>query len=236
MKKNRKIPMVCLAVLLLFFSTVASALAETATGMIFQVTGDGFSLHTDESVLRVAVTADTFWDTDAALTDGDVVTVHSDSPADGGVLYADRISCHTIRGIIDEAVTDTEEPYLLLLSDGGGERVRVNLGSISMRTVAPGLPALIYYNGIQTRSIPPQITAQYLRGLTLCGTIAEIEADGRLLLLKEDGETVILHLSEETHVLTDPEIGKPVSVSVLPQLRLSLPAQYEAQDILPANQ
>ena len=220
-------------ILALVLSLNAAASADTLIGMVTDISDEGITLYTDGGIRFAAAKADTAWETDDMPAVGDMVTVLFKRSTDG-MIHADTIICHRITGTVSEIVA-SEGPYLILMPDGENEAVRVNLIDIPLRNVAAGLPVTVYYNGIRTRSIPPQITADYIRGQTFTGTITYITDSGEIGLLKDDGETILLHISPDTILATELEVGIPVSVSVLPQMRLSIPAQYEAQDIFPAN-
>ena len=225
----------CTAVLTVMLFSGPPAYAEAFVGMISGRTETGFTLHTEGKTLNTVITKDTVWDVSDGLENGDVVTIFSDKPAYHGLLYAQTVTCHTLRGVISRVV-EGETPYLLLLPENGMDEIQVNLPAIPPSGMAAGITVKVYYNGMQTRSIPPQITALYLRGATLRGTVTKVMENGVIRLQKDDGETVLLHPTDETVVLTTPEAGKRVEVSVLPAMRLSLPAQYEIQDILPINE
>ena len=209
--------------------------AETVTGLISSPTPEGFTLYTAEGPLPVTVTESTLWDTDGPLTEGDAAAVRL-TEAEDGTLTAEAVTCYRVRGQITEVnMTEGEEPFLILQPEDGSEPVRVNLSGIPLRAAVPGITAEVWYSGIITRSVPPQITALYMRGTVLQGVITKVLESGNLLLQTEDGETVLLCLSEDTLMLTEPEIGKAVQVSVYPAVRLSLPPQYEAQDVFEAE-
>lgn len=214
--------------LLLVIGIGSASLAETWEGMVIARSGNAITLYADGNIRAVKTDDGTAFETESELRIGDVVTV-SGNEYDAATLIAETVVCHILRGTVTE-ITDTEEPYLLLEA-AGGETVRVNLSESDPERFTAGIPVTVYYNGMQTRSIPPQITAQYIRGIEITGTVTAVSEDG-MMLCTEDGESVFLHRSEETLVPVDIEAGNTVRASVLPQMRLSLPAQYEAQDIL----
>ncbi len=222
----------CLLTVILTLCIALPAGAADISGVLADITADGFTLHTGEETLRVLVSDKTAWDIDNEPADGDVAIVRTDDAGPNGELHADAVSVHKMCGIIEQ-VFDGEEPFFLLLPDDRTEVIRVNLADVPPRSVAAGLAVDVYYNGMQTRSIPPQITALYVRGRILKGTVSAIGKNGELTMMTEEGEEVIIHLTRDTVLLTDLDAGKTVSVAVLPQMRLSLPAQYEAQDVLP---
>lgn len=217
------------------FIPQATGAAETVTGLFSSPKPQGFTLYTAEGPLTVTVTESTLWDTDGPLTEGDAAAVRL-TEAEDGTLTAAVIISYRLRGQITEVnMTEGEEPFLMLQPEDSPEPIRVNLGGIPLRAAVPGITAEIWYNGIMTRSVPPQITALYMRGTVLQGVITKVLESGNLLLQTEDGDTVLLCLSEDTLMLTEPEIGKAVQASVYPAVRLSMPPQYEAQDVFEAE-
>ena len=226
-------------VLILALTLAAWTAAEPAkvTGMIIEQTENGFAFSTEEGIRFAALSEQTVTETDGELAVGDVVTVTFSGRTDRRMLNADSVVCRKLIGTVEsvEPASEEEEAYFLLNLEDGQETVRVNLDEISSDRVIPGLPVTVYYSGAMTRSIPPQITAQYVRGTVLRGEITDVTEDGQVTLETEDGETVILHCSEETLVFAELTIGSRVSVSVAPQVLLSLPAQYGALDILPIS-
>lgn len=229
MKKT--ISFLFLTVSIMMLCIVTPAGAADSSGIITAITEDGFTLHAEKETLRVIVSDTTMWDIENTPTDGDLAIVHSNHAVTNGTLYADAVSVHKMCGIVEQ-VFDGDEPFFLLMPDDRTEMIRVNLVGIPPHSVDAGLAVDVYYNGMQTRSIPSQITALYVRGGILKGTVTAVKENGDLTMTTDEGEKVIILLSDETLLLTELEVGKSVSVSVLPQTRLSLPAQYEAQDIL----
>ena len=217
------------------FTRHATGAEETVSGLISSPKPQGFTLYTAEGPLTVTVTESTLWDADGPLTEGDAALVQL-TEAEDGTLTAAVITCYRVRGQITEVnMTEGEEPFLMLQPENGSEPIRVNLSGIPLRAAVPGIAVEIWYNGIMTRSVPPQITALYMRGTVLQGVITKVLESGDLLLQTDDGETVLLCLSEDTMMLTEPEIGKAVRASVYPAVRLSMPPQYEAQDVFEAE-
>ena len=234
--KRKAHKLLFLAPLILMLALCSGGLAETwfRTGMVTDATETGFTLYTGDEMLRVVITEQTERDVEGEPENGDVVTVRSDGSVQNGLLYADGIALHKLSGVVEE-ITDGEEPYLLLMPLNGAEPIRVNLRNIPASKVAASMQAQVYYDGKQTRSVPPQITALYIRGTVLRGTVETVCDNGDLILRTDPEEKVLVHLTAKTLLLTTLEAGKTVLISVLPQMRLSMPPQYEAQDILPVN-
>lgn len=224
--------LVCMLALLLFLGAEIAAQAETAQGMVIGFSEEGIVLYADGNIRTAMILGDTVYDTEGELHVGDVVTVSYDG-CENGMPIAETVACHRLHGIITDIVYGAE-PYLMFMPFGG-EAVRVNLTEAPSDSLAAGVPVTVYYNGMRTRSVPAQITAQYIRGTMLAGTVTDL-TDGSMRLLTESGETVILHSSGDTVIPTEIKVGNVVWASVAPPLRLSLPAQYEAQDIMKINE
>lgn len=235
MRRKRIVIWICGILTVILSAAGAEADIEIRTGMILEISETGFQMYTGDEIMTVMITESTGWDTDGILRQGDMVVICSEEPEKDGVLYADHIIDHRIRGCVTE-VTEGQEPYLLLNPGEGSEWIRVNTAGLPMRSLAAGSIVDVYYDGIMTRSIPAQITALYIRGTVLGGKVLEIGENGELLILGKDGEKVLLHVTEDTLMPTEPKIGNEIKASVFPQMRLSLPAQYEAQDILVINE
>lgn len=220
--------------LALALGTWAAAEISTMTGMIVELTEDGFAFQTENGIRLATVSEDTALETDGDLAIGDVTTIAYSGMTAHRTLNTDMVICHTLTGTVT-LVCKEDEPYFLMTPEDGSETVRVNLPDTFSERVIPGLTVTVYYNGARTRSVPPQIAAQYVRGPVLQGKITDVVGNDTVYLKLENGETVILHCPEKAIVLTTLTVGNRVSVSVTPRVRLSFPAQYEAIDILPMS-
>lgn len=228
MRKTLQRILSCMLALSLFLCVEVVAETETCEGMIIGFTEDGFTIYADGNIRSITITEDTVFDTDGELGIGDVITVGFSDP-DGETLHADAVTCHRIFGIVTDIIR-ADEPYLMFKTDGE-ETLRVNLTQLQADSCVMDMPVTVYYNGMRTRSIPAQITAQYICGTMLSGTVIALEKDD-VTLLTDDGEIVILHRSADTVIPTEVEIGANICAEVTPQMRLSYPAQYEALNIL----
>jgi len=95
-----------------------------------------------------------------------------------------------------EILEITDEYVLIDTADMG--HVQVNL---SEDTVIEGVDALeigqtavVMYNGMMTRSLPPQITALHIGVYAVSGVIAEVLEDSIVIVNDETGEQIILTL------------------------------------------
>ena len=94
-------------------------------------------------------------------------------------------------------ILEITDEYVLLNTPEMGH-VQVNL---SEDTVIEGVDALelgqtaiVMYNGMMTRSLPPQVTALHIGVYAVSGVIAEVLEDRLVLIQDETGEEIILML------------------------------------------
>ena len=114
----------------------------------------------------------------------------------------------------------------------GGEYPQVEVFYNAEDTVLEGVEAFdigdyvyVQYNGVMTRSIPPQITAEKVSVWKLEGTVTAIEADGFMLDTAEQGEVWCNATVEQLATLA---VGASLTVYTNGIMTLSLPAQVTA--------
>ena len=114
----------------------------------------------------------------------------------------------------------------------GGEHPQVEVFYNAEDTVLEGVEALeignyvyVQYNGVMTRAIPPQITAEQISVWKLEGTVTAIEADGFMLDTAEQGEVWCNATVEQLATLA---VGASLTVYTNGIMTLSLPAQVTA--------
>ena len=114
----------------------------------------------------------------------------------------------------------------------GGEYPQVEVFYNAEDTVREGVEALeignyvyVQYNGVMTRAIPPQITAEQVSVWKLEGTVTAIEADGFMLDTAEQGEVWCNATVEQLSTLA---VGASLTVYTNGIMTLSLPAQVTA--------
>ena len=114
----------------------------------------------------------------------------------------------------------------------GSEYPQVEVFYNAEDTVLEGVEALeignyvyVQYNGVMTRAIPPQITAEQVSVWKLEGTVTAIEADGFMLDTAEQGEVWCNATVEQLSTLA---VGASLTVYTNGIMTLSLPAQVTA--------
>lgn len=127
----------------------------------------------------------------------------------------------------------TDEYYLILTTDG--QRIQVNLdASTGFDGNAPALGDLIhvFYDGKMTRSIPAQVTAQHIGCYYHTGAIVELTQEGFTL----DADEQIIEVHAQQELLGGLENGQQVKVYTNGIMTMSLPAQVNADLVVPIGE
>lgn len=128
-------------------------------------------------------------------------------------------------GIIMEA---DENGLLILQNDGTEVYVHISADTvIEVENLAVGAYANVDYNGMMTRSLPPQISALRVYGAVVEGIITEI-MDGCFLLSTETHGDIIVNFPADMSITV---AGEHVRVYFDGAMTMSLPAQIGAQFI-----
>ena len=83
----------------------------------------------------------------------------------------------------------------------------------------------VSYNGMMTRSLPPQVTAEKVTAYRFTGTVSQLQDDGFLLTTEEAGDVWVRALSEQLETVED---GQEVTVYFDGVMTMSLPGQINA--------
>lgn len=83
----------------------------------------------------------------------------------------------------------------------------------------------VTYNGMMTRSIPPQVTAEKVTAYRFTGTVSQLTEDGFLLTTEEAGDVQVNALAEQ---LEGVEENAEVTVYFNGVMTMSLPGQISA--------
>lgn len=123
----------------------------------------------------------------------------------------------------------------LLLQDAVQGEVQVNLSEdtlfegAELDELAAGQFVLVLYNGMMTRSLPPQVTALKVGVYAITGEVTGAEEGSFTLLRDEIGDEVIVFLSEGGEA---PAEGERVTVYTNGAMTMSLPAQTTALGVV----
>lgn len=137
----------------------------------------------------------------------------------------------SIEGFVVEI---TEEGYLIETSDLGEVMVLTHEETYTetVRDILPGDYLYIDYNGMMTRSLPPQINASVIRMHVLSGSIVESNAEENSVLLNTDthGEVIVFLPEVWAGQALDCE---NLTVYFNGAMTMSLPAQIGAGFVIP---
>jgi len=95
-----------------------------------------------------------------------------------------------------EIVEITDEYVLINTADMGNVQVNLSEDTVieGVDALEIGQTAVVMYNGMMTRSLPPQITALHIGVYAVSGVIAEVLEDSIVIVNDETGEQIILTL------------------------------------------
>lgn len=154
----KKIRNVLLALALLTGIAFAETDRPELTGVVLEITEDGFALDSDEGIRFVILSENTVYDGSTEITEGDTVTVLYEGRTDRRSVNAELVRCYSLTGEVT-VIHLSEEPWLLLLPEGEEEPVQVNLTEEQAEGLHRGGRYEVWFSGAMTASIPPQISA-----------------------------------------------------------------------------
>ena len=195
--------------------------AVTLSGIVTEVREDQL-LMTDDTGrrLQVMLKDTTRLEAEEPLQPGDFVRVTYNglmSRSVPAIIGADVIACHRLRGTVQEK----GEGSLLLRVDESTTRL-----ILTDEAFEPGTLITVCCESTEGDAL----TALYVRGPELCGTITGVMEEG--FLLDTGSEEVTVLLNDDTILGVQPEAGLAVRVAVTGAMTLSLPAQYTASLVL----
>lgn len=95
------------------------------------------------------------------------------------------------------------------------------------------MPVTVYHDGKVTRSIPPQVSASYVRLMEMEGVIDETTEEG-FLMTDVNGMQYRVALTEEARLFVAPAAGTAVRVVYNGVTTMSIPALVNGMEVLPA--
>ena len=146
-------------------------------------------------------------------------------------VQADEQEIFDLSGVVLEM-----NDAFILIEDSDGQQVQVNLFEDTVTegdAIVPGALIHVMYNGMMTRSLPPQVAAIRVSCFAFTGEIAEMNQNGFLLHPDEGIDAVQVNASEE--LLEGLEPGSRVTVYFSGAMTMSLPGQIGAELIVPAE-
>lgn len=83
----------------------------------------------------------------------------------------------------------------------------------------------VSYNGVMTRSLPPQVTAEKVTAYSFTGTVSQLKEEGFMLTTETAGDVWVNALPEQLETVAD---GQEVTVYFNGIMTMSLPGQISA--------
>ena len=115
-----------------------------------------------------------------------------------------------------EIIEITDEYVLINTADMGSVQVNLSEDTVieGVDALELGQTAVVMYNGMMTRSLPPQVTALHIGVYAVSGVITEVLEDSIVIIQDETGEEIVLtlpvidDLGENEELLADEELAE----------------------------
>lgn len=205
---------------------------ETLVGEVVEVLENGFLFQNDQwGEVQVNTDEKTIIEGQQTLLPGDYVTVFFSGAMTASLppqIYGTKVVCIKIEGEVTGITEDGKSIVVEALEKG---QVVVHLPQEAISIPAVGSYVILYYNGIETMSLPPQLNPQKMTAYgLLTGEVTQMEED--FLMLGEGDDAVRVNISkEETIMADDIKIGDTVQVLHNGRMTRSLPPQVFANRI-----
>lgn len=186
-------------------------IVDTATleGFVLDVQDGIILLQTREGQrIEALLTADTFMDGNEPAI-GDYIHITYNGQMTKSIpsqITADYVGNYVLMGLVSDM---TEEGFLLTY---GEQSWQVNATEAQLALIQDGMFITVFHNGIMTRSIPAQVTADHVRGMEIVGTVIEMVEGG--FTLSVEGEELPYHvaLKEDAMAFVQAEPGMTLIV------------------------
>jgi len=179
------------------------------SGFVLEIHEDKLLIRTPDGLyVEALLTDDTaFEGKDVAI--GDFVHVVFDGQMTRSIpaqITAQVVRCHMLQGLVSDLA---ENGFTLTF---GEEVYHVNAASEQLTTIQDGMFVTVYYNGMMTRSLPAQVTADHVRGHEIVGVVTEMTENGFTLTV--DGEEIpyAVFPKEDALFFVQPEPGMEIIV------------------------
>ena len=183
--------------------------AVDLSGFVLEIHEDKLLIRTPDGLyVEALLTPDTaFEGKDVAI--GDFVHIRFDGKMTRSIpaqITAQLVRCHMLQGLVSEL---TEDSFTLTF---GEEVYHVNAAAEQLAAIQDGMFITVYYNGMMTRSLPAQVTADHVRGHELVGVVTEMTENGFTLTV--DGEEIpyAVFPKEDALLFVQPEPGMEIIV------------------------
>lgn len=174
------------------FAEDTEVIEETTVieGFVMDVQDGSVLILTKEGQrIEALLTAETFLDGNEPAI-GDYVHVGYNGMMTRSIpaqITAEYIGDYVLIGLVSDM---TEEGFLLTY---GEQSWQINATADQLAGIQDGMFITVFHNGIMTRSIPAQVTADHIRGMEIVGTVTEMVEGGFTLTV--DGEELPYHVA-----------------------------------------
>lgn len=174
------------------FAEDTEVIEETTVieGFVMDVQDGSVLILTKEGQrIEALLTAETFLDGNEPAI-GDYVHVGYNGMMTRSIpaqITAEYIGDYVLIGLVSDM---TEEGFLLTY---GEQSWQINATADQLAGIQDGMFITVFHNGIMTRSIPAQVTADHIRGTEIVGTVTEMVEGGFTLTV--DGEELPYHVA-----------------------------------------
>lgn len=121
-------------------------------------------------------------------------------------ITADFVGDYVLMGLVSDK---TEEGFLLTY---GEQAWQVNATADQLALIQDGMFITVFHNGIMTRSIPAQVTADHVRGTEIVGTVIEMVEGGFTLTVEGEESAYHVALKEDAMSFVQAEPGMTLIV------------------------
>ena len=140
-------------------------------------------------------------------------------------------SCSTM--ILEGIVLDVSETggYLLDTKTDGEVMILINEDTVfeGQQSLVAGDFVFVTYNGVMTRSLPPQVNAMQMNSHVIAGVVSSLDTEGGSLLLQSEESGVVMIRLPDMETL--PREGDYVRVYFNGVMALSYPGQVNGMKI-----
>lgn len=230
---KKMISLLLIGTLIFSAAALAEEKTETMAGIITLIDELGFLLDNDTlGEVRVTLDEKTVMESEEEIQKGDYVTVFFSGAMTKSILpqiYATKVMCVKMEGKVT-AISEDGANIMIETKEQGS--VIVYLPKDAIHIPAVGSYVRLYFNGIMTMSLPPQINAQLINSYaSVIGEIREIT--DAYIVIKQEGDDMLRvnYSNEETLILGELSEGEQVQVLYDGKTTRSIPAQIFGQRI-----
>ncbi len=207
------------------------SLVDMISGYVLEITDETILIQSMNGMfVEALLTADTtFEGKEPAI--GDVVRITYSGVMTRSLpaqITAQNVAVHMLQGIVGFL---SETGFTLTF---GEEFWQVNAEPAMLEGLLDGMFVTVYHNGMMTRSIPAQVSAEHIRGHEIIGTVTEMVEGGFILTV--EGEEIPYHVAIMDDALTfvQPEPGMEIIVVTNGVVTSSLESMLvNASELLP---